>query len=47
MMILREVHLTETPGELALLDLLREVTVAEPLGEFDAAVVARGLGRGP
>lgn len=43
-LILREVHLVQTPRELALLDLLREIGVTEPLGEFDAAIVAARLG---
>lgn len=38
---LRKVHLVQAPGEFALLDLLQEVGVAEPLGELDAAVAAR------
>lgn len=42
---LDEVHLAEAPRELALLDLLREVRVAEPLGEFDAAVAPRRFAR--
>lgn len=42
---LREVHLVQTPRELALLDLLREVGVPESLGELDAAIVAARLCR--
>lgn len=37
---LDEVDLAQAPRELALLDLLREVRVAEPLGELDATVAA-------
>lgn len=42
---LREVHLVQTPRELALFDLLREVGVSESLGELDAAIVAARLCR--
>lgn len=34
-------HLAEASRELSLLDLLREVAVAEPLGELDATVAPR------
>lgn len=44
-MALRKMHLIETSGELSLLDFLRKVGVAEPLGELDAAVTARGFSR--
>lgn len=42
---LREVHLVQTPRELALLDLLREVGVPKSLGELDAAIVTARLCR--
>lgn len=35
---LHELHLAEAPRELALLDLLREVTVGQSLGELDATI---------
>lgn len=38
---LDKVHLAEASRELALLDLLREVAVAEPLGKLDATVAPR------
>lgn len=38
---LDEVHLAEASRELALLNLLREVAVAEPLGKLDATVAPR------
>lgn len=46
-LVLDEMHLVQTPRELAPLHLLREIVVGEPLGEFHATVAVARLFPGP